>query len=44
VEDRAIADIGGILGMTPGTVKRHLYDARRTLARRLRIDEEVVGS
>ena len=42
LEDRAIADVGAILDMTPGTVKRHLYDARRTLASRLRVDEEVV--
>jgi len=36
LEDRPIAEIADILGMTPGTVKRHLYDGRRGLARRLR--------
>lgn len=36
LEDRSVADVAGILDMTLGTVKRHLYDARRTLARRLR--------
>ena len=41
LEDRAIIEVGSILDMMPGTVKRHLYDARKTLARRLRVDEEV---
>ena len=36
LEDRPIAEIADILGMAPGTVKRHLYDGRRGLARRLR--------
>jgi RNA polymerase sigma-70 factor (ECF subfamily) len=36
LEDRSVADVADILDMTLGTVKRHLYDARRTLARRLR--------
>ena len=36
LEDRPIADGGTILDMTPGTVKRHLYDARKELARGLR--------
>ena len=40
LEDRSVADVADILDMTPGTVKRHLYDARQTLARRLRIQEE----
>ena len=47
LEDRAIADVAAILDMTPGTVKRHLFDARKTLARRLRIDdvdEEAIGT
>ena len=39
LEDRPIADVAEILDMTPGTVKRHLHDGRRSLARRLR--EEV---
>ena len=41
LEDRSVAQIADILGMTAGTVKRHLYDARRTLARRLRVPEDV---
>ena len=40
LEDRSVADVAEILDMTPGTVKRHLYDARQTLARRLRAREE----
>jgi RNA polymerase sigma-70 factor (ECF subfamily) len=36
LEDRPIAEIAEILDMTPGTVKRHLYDGRRGLAQRLR--------
>jgi RNA polymerase sigma-70 factor (ECF subfamily) len=41
LEDRAIADVAAILEMAPGTVKRHLHDGRRALARRLA--EEDVG-
>ena len=40
LEDRSVTDVADILDMTPGTVKRHLYDARRTLARRLRVQDE----
>ena len=41
LEDRAIADVAAILDMSPGTVKRHLHDGRRTLARRLQeVDAE----
>lgn len=39
LEDRPIAEVAEILDMTPGTVKRHLHNGRRTLARRLQ--EEV---
>jgi RNA polymerase sigma-70 factor (ECF subfamily) len=39
LEDRSVADVADILDMTLGTVKRHLYDARRSLARRLRVQE-----
>jgi DNA-directed RNA polymerase specialized sigma24 family protein len=35
-----VADVAAILEMTVGTVKRHLYDARQTLARRLGVQEE----
>lgn len=40
LEDRSVADVADILDMTLGTVKRHLYDARRSMARRLRVREE----
>jgi RNA polymerase sigma-70 factor, ECF subfamily len=39
LEDRPIAEVAEILDMTPGTVKRHLHNGRRTLAHRLQ--EEV---
>jgi RNA polymerase sigma-70 factor (ECF subfamily) len=41
LEDRSIADIAEILAVTHGTVKRHLHDGRRSLARRLRSEEEL---
>ena len=40
LEDRAIADIAEILDMAQGTVKKHLHDGRRALARRLRLRED----
>lgn len=40
LEDRSVADVADILDMTAGTVKRHLYDARQAMARRLRVQEE----
>lgn len=42
LEDRSVADVADVLDMTLGTVKRHLYDARRGLARRLAVQEEEV--
>ena len=36
LEDRPISDVAEILDITAGTVKRHLFDARQTLSRRLR--------
>ncbi len=39
LEDRAVADVAVILDMSPGTVKRHLHDGRRALARRLREED-----
>jgi RNA polymerase sigma factor (sigma-70 family) len=41
LEDRSVADVAETLDMTPGTVKRHLYDGRKALARRLRVMEEA---
>ncbi|MGZ4149734.1 MAG: SigE family RNA polymerase sigma factor [Actinomycetota bacterium] len=40
LEDRPVAEVATILDMAPGTVKKHLHDGRRALARRLSIDEE----
>jgi RNA polymerase sigma-70 factor (ECF subfamily) len=39
LEDRRIADIAQILRMAEGTVKKHLHDGRKTLARLLDVDE-----
>lgn len=39
LEDLAIADISLILEMAEGTVKKHLHDGRKTLARALALDE-----
>ena len=39
LEDRPIADIALILQMAEGTVKKHLYDGRKALARTLDLDE-----
>jgi RNA polymerase sigma-70 factor, ECF subfamily len=40
LEDRAIADVAHILGMAPGTVKKHLHHGRRALAHRLELQED----
>ncbi|HEX3298960.1 MAG TPA: SigE family RNA polymerase sigma factor [Actinomycetota bacterium] len=40
LEDRPIAEIAEILGIAAGTVKKHLFDGRQTLARELGLDEE----
>ncbi len=40
LEDRSVADVALILDMTLGTVKRHLYDGRKALARSLRLEED----
>jgi RNA polymerase sigma-70 factor (ECF subfamily) len=40
LEDRAVAEVAEILDMAPGTVKKHLHDGRRALARRLRVEED----
>jgi RNA polymerase sigma-70 factor (sigma-E family) len=39
LEDLAVADIAEILGTAEGTVKKHLHEGRKTLARRLDIEE-----
>jgi RNA polymerase sigma-70 factor (ECF subfamily) len=39
LEDRSIADIAMTLEMAEGTVKKHLYDGRKALARILDLDE-----
>ena len=39
LEDRPIVDIALILQMAEGTVKKHLYDGRKALARTLDLDE-----
>jgi RNA polymerase sigma-70 factor (ECF subfamily) len=40
LEDLPVAEVAGILDMAPGTVKKHLFDGRRELARRLRTEED----
>jgi len=40
LEDRPVSEIAEILGTAEGTVKKHLHDGRRALARRLRIEED----
>ena len=39
LEDLPVSEVATILDMAPGTVKKHLFDGRRELARRLRIEE-----
>ena len=40
LEDLPVAEVAAILDMAAGTVKKHLFDGRRALARRLRIEED----
>ena len=42
LEDRPVAEIAEILGTAEGTVKKHLYDGRQALARRLELEEDDV--
>ena len=39
LEDLPVAEVAAILDMASGTVKKHLFDGRRELARRLRTEE-----
>ena len=41
LEDRPVAEVAEILGTAQGTVKKHLYDGRQTLARRLKLEEDA---
>ncbi len=38
LEDLPVAEVAEVLEMAPGTVKKHLHDGRKTLARRLRTE------
>jgi len=40
LEDLPVVEIAEILGTAEGTVKKHLYDGRRALARRLELEED----
>jgi RNA polymerase sigma-70 factor (ECF subfamily) len=40
LEDRPVTEIAEILGTAEGTVKKHLYDGRQALARRLELEED----
>ena len=40
LEDLSVAQIAAIIGTAEGTVKKHLHDARQTLAHRLGVEEE----
>ena len=40
LEDLPVAEVAAILDMAPGTVKKHLFDGRRGLSRRLRTEED----
>jgi RNA polymerase sigma-70 factor, ECF subfamily len=41
LEDRSVAEVAEVLGIAPGTVKKHLFDGRRALAQGLRLEEET---
>lgn len=40
LEDLPVSEVASILDMAPGTVKKHLFDGRRELARRLNAEED----
>ena len=41
LEDLTVAEVAGVLEIAPGTVKKHLYDGRKALARRLNTEEDA---
>jgi RNA polymerase sigma-70 factor (ECF subfamily) len=41
LEDLSVAEVAGVLEVAPGTVKKHLHDGRKALARRLHTEEEA---
>lgn len=41
-DDRPVGEIAQVLEMAPGTVKKHLHDARQALATALELDQEDV--
>jgi DNA-directed RNA polymerase specialized sigma24 family protein len=36
----SVAEVARVLGTAEGTVKKHLYEGRRALARRLELEED----
>ena len=40
LEDMSVAEVARVLGTAEGTVKKHLYEGRRALARRLELEED----
>ena len=40
LEDMPVIEVAEVLDMAEGTVKKHLHDGRRALARRLELEED----
>jgi RNA polymerase sigma-70 factor, ECF subfamily len=40
LDDLSVAEVARVLGTAEGTVKKHLYEGRRALARRLELEED----